>query len=124
MDITEENTMKIAVASDDSKNISDHFGRARGFVIFSIDDDKKIITQEYKKNIGRHQDACGTCNHEKMIDNLSGCALVISHGMGRRIFDDLMKHGIKPVVTNEKAVDKALEGFLRGDLSNHTEKLH
>jgi len=30
--------MKIAIASDDGKTISSHFGRTKGFVIFEVED--------------------------------------------------------------------------------------
>ncbi len=43
--------MKIAVASDDGKIISSHFGRTRGFVIFEIENgeikDKKYILNAF-----------------------------------------------------------------------------
>lgn len=41
--------MKIAVASDDGKIISSHFGRTRGFVIFDVEG-KEIKSREYLPN--------------------------------------------------------------------------
>lgn len=44
--------MKIAVASDDERTISNHFGRARGFKIFEIKD-KKIVKEGYRQKFWR-----------------------------------------------------------------------
>jgi predicted Fe-Mo cluster-binding NifX family protein len=115
--------MKIAIASDDKKTISHHFGKASGFVIFDIQDGK-VITQEYKENIGKNNGECGSCNHSAMINNIKDCEAVISYGMGQRIYDDLIKNKIKPIVTEVENVDEALNQFLKKNLKNATEKLH
>jgi len=115
--------MKIAIASDDKKTISHHFGKASGFVIFEIKNNK-VIKQEYKENIGKNNGECGSCDHQTMINNIKDCEAVISYGMGQRIYDDLTKHKIKPIVTEEQNVDEALNQFLKNNLKNVTEKLH
>ena len=115
--------MKIAIASDDKKTISHHFGKALGFVVFEIKNNK-VIKQEYKENIGKNNGECGSCDHQAMIDNIKDCEIVISYGMGQRIYDDLTKNKIKPIVTEEQNVESALEQFLKNDLRNITEKLH
>lgn len=115
--------MKIAVASDDATTISEHFGRARGFMVFEIQKDA-IVGQEYRENIGRSTGECHSCNHETMIRNIADCAVVISYGMGQRIYTDLMTHYITPVVTNERTVHDAIQKFLKNELDNRTEKLH
>ncbi|MFH0876330.1 MAG: NifB/NifX family molybdenum-iron cluster-binding protein [archaeon] len=85
--------MKIAIASDDKKTISHHFGRALGFVVYDI-------------------------------QNVIGCEIVISYGMGQRIYDDLTNANINPIVTEESTVDEALTQFLKHQLINRTDKLH
>lgn len=115
--------MKIAIASDDKKAISHHFGRAQGFVIFDIKENK-IKSREYRENIGKSSGECGSCNHSAMIENVKDCEFVISYGMGQRIYDDLVNSNITPIVTEEKTVDEALDQFLKKELKNHLEKLH
>ena len=115
--------MKVAIASDDGKTISYHFGRAAGFVVFEIQNGK-ITGREYRKNIGKHSEEHGSCDHAAMIKNLKDCSVMISHGMGQRIYDDMVKSGIEPIVTEEDSVDKAIEAFLKGKLESHTERLH
>jgi len=41
--------MKIAIPTEDKINISGHFGRTKGFLIFEINDNK-IINSEYRDN--------------------------------------------------------------------------
>ncbi|MDH7517808.1 MAG: NifB/NifX family molybdenum-iron cluster-binding protein [Candidatus Thermoplasmatota archaeon] len=115
--------MKIAVASDDRITIADHFGRATGFVVFEIQNNE-IVKQEYRENIGKSTGGCQSCDHETMIKNIKDCAMVISYGMGRRIYNDLMKNNIQPVVTNEKSVVDAINKFIKNELDNRVDKLH
>ncbi len=115
--------MKIAIASDDRKTISHHFGRALGFVVFDIQDGK-VVNRDYRQNIGKNTGECGSCDHSAMIKNVRDCEIVISYGMGQRIYADLLNSHITPIVTEENTVDKALEQFLNKQLKNRTDKLH
>jgi predicted Fe-Mo cluster-binding NifX family protein len=115
--------MKIAIASDDEIHIADHFGRALGFVIFEIENDV-ILNKEYRKNIGKHTGECGSCDHDMMINNIKDCDIVISYGMGRRIFADLSKNNLQAVVTDVNTVDEALKRFINNELKNRLDKLH
>jgi|SRR3989338_8474491 len=115
--------MKIAIASDDKKTISHHFGKALGFVVFQIKEGK-VINEDYRENIGKNSGECGSCNHSAMINNIKDCESVISYGMGQRIYFDLTNNNIKPIVTEEKTVDEALNQYLKNQLKNRTDKLH
>jgi len=115
--------MKIAIASNDKKTISEHFGKAVGFIVFDINKEK-IVNSEYRENIGKNSGECGSCNHSLMIKNIKDCQIVISYGMGQRIYDYLTKAGITPIVTDEKNAEEALKQFLKKNLKNMTNKLH
>lgn len=122
--------MKIAVASDDGKTISAHFGRTRGFVIFEIEDGE-IKSREYLPNTftgharGLHESELHHhySRHADIIENLRDCKAVISHGMGRRLYEDLTSAGIEVYVTDETDVDKAIDLYLKGQLRNVSELL-
>jgi predicted Fe-Mo cluster-binding NifX family protein len=115
--------MKVAIASDDQKTISHHFGRAAGFVVYEIKDGK-AGGSEYRQNIGKSKGECGTCDHGAMIKNVADCKFVISHGMGQSIYNDLTAKGIIPLVTDEDSVDTALEKFMGESLINRLDRLH
>ena len=115
--------MKIAVASDDQTTISEHFGRACGFMVFEIQNDA-ILSQEYRDNIGKSTGECHSCDHETMINNIKDCDVVISYGMGQRIYADLLKHNIMAIVTEERTVTDAVNQFIKNKLNNRIDKLH
>jgi predicted Fe-Mo cluster-binding NifX family protein len=117
--------MKIAIASDDGKTISSHFGRTKGFVVFEVEG-KEIKGQEYRPNTftghargleGKHD----ADHHGPILNALSDCKVVISHGMGRRIYDDLKNANIETFITEETEVQKALEMYLNGRLVDKPE---
>jgi len=105
------------------KTISHHFGRALGFVVFEIQN-KKAVSREYRGNTGKSSGECGSCDHSAMIKNIKDCDVVISYGMGQRIYTDLMNDSITPIITEEKTVDEALNQFLKKKLKNCLNKLH
>jgi len=115
--------MKIAVASDDQKTISEHFGRACGFMVFEIEKNT-ILKQEYRENIGKSTGECHSCDHDTMIRNIKDCDVVISYGMGQRIYADLLKNNITAIVTDERTVNDAVNQFLKNKLNNRLDRLH
>ncbi len=121
--------MKIAVASDDGTKISSHFGRTKGFVVFEIEN-KEIKNKEYLPNTftghARGLDKRGSHNydsHSTIIEALKDVKVVISHGMGRRLYDDLRDSKIEVYVTDETDVDTAIKLYLEGKLTNISELL-
>jgi len=118
--------MKIAIASDDEKTISSHFGRTKGFCIFEVEG-KEIKSQQYRPNTftghARGLEGAGHefDRHTPILEALKDCKAVIAHGMGRRIRDDLIGIGIEVLVTEETDVKKALNLYLSGELIDKPE---
>ena len=115
--------MKIAIATNDRINISHHFGGTFGFEIFEIINNE-VVSQEYRENIGKNSGECGSCNHNIMIENIKDCRVIISYGMGKRIYEDLTKNNIQAVVTDEVTIKDAIERYIKNKLKNRLEKLH
>ena len=119
--------MKIAIATDDGKTIASHFGRAKGFTIFTIDG-STITNKEYRINnfTGHaleleHSDH-NIDRHEPILRALNDCNTVISHGMGRRIYNDLRNAGIQSLITDETRVKSAMKAFIEGTLQDIPER--
>jgi predicted Fe-Mo cluster-binding NifX family protein len=120
--------MKIAIVSDDQKTIASHFGRALGFVIFESEN-STIINREYRPNRftmhvqhpGEEHGPEHHHSHGPIIEALRDCTVVISHGMGRRIYDDLKNNDKEVYITSETEVDKAAEMYLKGNLIDQPE---
>ena len=118
--------MKIAIVSDDKKIIASHFGRAKGFMIFDIEDNK-ISNQEYRLNtFTGHARGLEGADHEinrhgPILAALADCKVVVSHGMGRRIYNDLKQADIEVFVTDETNVENAIRLYLSGELVDRPE---
>lgn len=95
----------MAIASDDGKIIASHFGRTRGFVLLEIDG-SSVGNQEYRPNTytgharGLEGAEHGLDRHAPILNALAGCQVVISHGMGRRIYEDLKQANIEVFITD------------------------
>jgi predicted Fe-Mo cluster-binding NifX family protein len=119
--------MKIAIASDDERTISSHFGQTRGFVVVEVES-KEVKNREYRPNtFTGHARGLESAGHEidrhgPILSALSDCKAVISHGMGRRIYDDLKEAGIEAFITDETEVQKALDLYLNGTLVDRPER--
>jgi len=116
--------MKILMPSDDGKLISSHFGRTRGFLIFEIQDNK-ILKKDYILNTitghGRGIHESGSHNyssHAGIIEALEDVQIVISHGMGRRLYEDLKNAGKEVYVTDTINPEEAIDLYLNVKLTN------
>jgi predicted Fe-Mo cluster-binding NifX family protein len=131
--------MKIAVATEVGSIISDHFGRSPYFTVFEVVEGK-IINQSTRQNTftrhfrgnheghqhgEHHHSPRGEAHdHDSVAEGLSDCSVVISHGMGRRAWEDLRVRGIEMIVTDETDAEQAARLYLAGNLRDHIEKLH
>lgn len=119
--------MKIAVASDDQRTIASHFGRTLGFLIYEVEDGK-VKAREYIPNTftgharGLEDADHSADRHGPIVVALEDCEAVISLGMGRRIYDDLISNGITPFIVMETDADRAVELFLQKGLEDHPDK--
>jgi predicted Fe-Mo cluster-binding NifX family protein len=118
---------RIAIASDDESTIASHFGRTKGFVIYDVTKEN-IAKQEYRPNTltgharGLENKGHMFDRHGPILNVLNDCTVVISHGMGRRIYADLKSAGIDVYVTAEIDVRKAVELYISGDLTDEPER--
>lgn len=133
--------MKIAIATEDNKVISAHFGRSPFFAIYEVENGKatsrgmrrntftghfrKAESHEHEYEHELHSHKKGDEHaHATVAEGLQDCQVVISHGMGRRAWEDLRNRGIEMIVTDETEVERALNLYLAGELKDQTEKLH
>ena len=128
--------MRVAVATDNGRSLAPHAGRARSFHIYDVDEDMKVIKQEERPNphrdfvVERHRAGLTRMGHGRGLHDTPGhggghdilfqaihdCDVLLARGMGPRLADDLAARGIKPVVTSETDIARALDFLIRGDL--------
>jgi len=134
-----ESTMKIAVITEDGNTISQHFGRAPFYKVFTIDE--KIITgSEMRDKLGHNQfsgdaneehhgdshglDSASHNKHTMMANTISDCQVIICGGMGMGAYDSMRRMQIQPIVTDLQNIEEAVQAYIDGKLVDHTEKLH
>jgi len=119
--------MKIAIASNDETTIADHFGKARGFLIFDIRDGE-ISQQQFRMNNftgharGMQKVDHNIDRHGPILEALNDCNVVISRGMGQRIYNDLRNTGIQTLIVDENNAETALRLFMAKKLNDNPEK--
>lgn len=139
-DWDQEKRMKIAVISDDGNTISMHFGMARYYVVFSVEDGK-IVSREVRSKVGHHTfgdhpheehhgaaphgyDAASQDKHSQMAGNIRDCKVLLAGGMGWGAHDSLKGYGIEPIITDIRDAEQAISAYMNGTLRNLSERLH
>lgn len=135
-----ELTMKIAVITEDGKTISQHFGRARYYLVLTIEEGK-IVGREMRDKMGHNQfstqphaegaqgaghglDSASHDKHVSMAEAIADCKALLCGGMGMGAYDSMRRLNIQPVVTELRDIDAAAQAFVDGKLIDHTELLH
>ena len=100
--------MKIAVTSQNRKNVTEHAGRCRKFWIFSIENNKIVDKQllEFPKEQAFHESSAHAPHPLDDID------VLIAGGMGEGLMARLERRGIKSVVTQEDDPEAAVSLYL------------
>lgn len=132
--------MKIAVITDDGKTISQHFGRAPYYMVFTIEEGK-IVNREMRNKMGHNQFSAGphveephgaqhgkdSASHNKhvsMAEAIADCKALLCGGMGMGAYESMRRLNIQPVVTELRDIEAAVQAFIDGNLIDHTELLH
>ena len=132
--------MKIAAVSEDGTTISQHFGRAPLYVVVTVEDGK-IVSKETRAKTGHHTfaayphpdlapgerhgyDSGSQARHESMAEAISDCQVLLAGGMGWGAYESMQSYNIKPIVTDVKSIDEAVQLYLDGKLTNLMERLH
>ncbi len=82
--------MKIAVATDDGRTISAHFGRAAYYAILTIENGQitaramveKPVHHHHHHNDPHHEGGHHHHDHHAMIDPIADCQVAIARGYG------------------------------------------
>jgi len=112
--------MKVAVASQNRREITGHTGRCRKFWIYEIES-KKIINKQLLE-LAKEQ-----CFHDSSPQEpslLDDTQVLIAGGMGEGLVRRLENKGITALITAEIDPDKAVSDYLKGALLTHAAEQH
>ena len=138
--------MKIAIASDDGLNLSQHFGRAAYYIVFTIENNK-LISKEVRDKIGHHSfidaatgkpEECGGHNHQgehgtdaaaqnkhqSMLSAAEDCQYIVAGHMGGGAYRSMMDRGIEPLLTELRDPDEVIKAILEDRFQNEIDRLH
>lgn len=130
--------MKIACITDDDREISQHFGRARHYAVFTIEEDQ-VVGRELRNKLGHQQfaeaethaatgphgtDPASQRKHSQMIDAILDCQVLLCGGMGWGARQSLQEAGITPVATDEMLIEDAVRAYLAGTMQDRVERVH
>lgn len=139
-----EATMKIAFATNDGERISQHFGRARFFLVVTIEEGN-VVSKELRGKVSHrgmhagadlregdhegeshrhHREGHGMHRHGDMLTTISDCEILVAGGMGTGAYSAIIESGLTPILTDIKTIDKALAAYLSGTLESRTERIH
>lgn len=112
--------MKIAVASQNRKNVTGHTGKCRKFWIYGIEaravKDKTLLELPREQSFHEH--------HGAEPHPLADVQVLISGGMGEGLARRLASMGIEGLVTTEIDPDQAVAAYLQGSLPPGSTEAH
>jgi len=112
--------MKIAVASQNRKEITDHTGRCRKFWIYIVENG--AITNKELLELAKEQSFHDSSPHD--YAPLDDVQVLIAGGMGTGLVRRLENRGIEPLITTETNPDKAVDDYLHGTLVTKATETH
>ena len=112
--------MKIAVASQNRREITDHTGRCRKFWIYEIENG--TIAKKELLEFPKEQSFHDSIPYEP--SPLDDMQVLIAGGMGTGLIRRLENMDIEPLITTETNPDKAVEGYLKGTLVTRPAEPH
>jgi predicted Fe-Mo cluster-binding NifX family protein len=132
--------MKIAAATDDGQIISAHFGRATKYAVVTVEE-AHIVARELRDKAshrdfqgeGAHSHDHGQGHghgrqsaekHQRMFAAISDCQILLARGMGQGAYAGLQDVGIRPILTEIKEIEAAVQAILDGAIEDHPERLH
>jgi predicted Fe-Mo cluster-binding NifX family protein len=119
--------MKIAVATNNEKNVAGHVGQCKAFLVYEVNNDK-IVKVELRKNTFTHHGQPGHKpqhhggqggsghGHGRLIEGLKDCNTLIFKSGGWRMIENLQERNIQPVLTDERFADDAVNKYIKGEL--------
>lgn len=145
---------KVAVITDDGEHISAHFGRARYYKVFTIEGGAVAASEmrdkanhhdfvqigeagqhthedehEHHEHGHEHEHGHGhgpgaAARHSSMLSAITDCEALLVRGMGFGAHEALTQAGIRPIITDIKTIEQAVQAYLEGSITDHPEKLH
>ena len=129
--------MKVAIATDDGRAVSQHFGRARQYAVVTVEGGRIVAGELRDKDSnhasGEHAHDASTpgdsrsvehtgpeaqARHTSMLSSIADCTCVVAGGIGWGARDQMSAMSITPIVTVLKSVEEAARACATGKIEN------
>ncbi len=106
----------IAIPTNDEQTLAERTGRAKGFLIYEIEN-KLAKKLEFRLNPHKHHDhdeehEHGEHTHADVMRVLSDCTYILVNKVGKHFVQDLKHANIKIYKAKENNIEKAVNEFL------------
>ena len=108
--------MKIAVPTRKA-SIDDHFGHCEAYTIFSVSDDKEIVSTETLPS----PQGCGCKSNIASVFQGLGVSVMLAGNMGNGALNVLTQHDIKVFRGNSGDARETVERYLQGAIKDSGE---
>jgi|APSaa5957512622_1039677.scaffolds.fasta_scaffold84818_2 predicted Fe-Mo cluster-binding NifX family protein len=121
--------MKIAVASDDGKIISQDYDHARFYIVVTVEDGKMIRYELRHKLEPSFNDRWYSRSNQSRFHlspttTINDCDVLLCGGMRRENYDNLEALEIDPILTDIRTIGLALRTYLEGSLVNQAWRVY
>jgi nitrogen fixation protein NifX len=99
---------RVAVASTDGKYVNEHFGRAKQFLIFELDDNGYQFMELRQNKPSCNVEQSEESGHLKTVQLLEDCKAILVARIGPGAEQYLLQNGIKPLIIPD-FIDEALQ---------------
>lgn len=126
--------LKIAVVTEEKQVLSNHFGRAPFYQVFSVDDGTVVAVEERAKphhGEGQHEQGHDhdqhtshhPHNHADMFAPIGDCQVLLCGGMGSPAFQRAQEAGLEVILTGGE-IRTAVEAYLKGEVRSDPRRIH
>ena len=106
--------MKIAIPTNDRKNIAERTGQTKEFAVYEIENNVIVSTQFHANPHTHDDDSHDDHNHShaEITELLADCDLMIVQKVGKHMKRDLDAGGLKYEITKENDLEKIIQTYL------------
>ncbi|MHB8132734.1 MAG: NifB/NifX family molybdenum-iron cluster-binding protein [Anaerolineaceae bacterium] len=132
---------KIAIATENGKTVSQHFGKAPQYLVAVIEGETVVTTElrdkvSHQHSHGHHQppehddsklqesENAAKDIHLSMSDAIKDCEVVIAGGMGWGARNHMQNQGLQVIMTDIKEIDLVIKNWIKGILVDQTNLNH
>ncbi|MEN8234379.1 MAG: NifB/NifX family molybdenum-iron cluster-binding protein [Actinomycetota bacterium] len=118
--------MRLALATRDGKNVTQHFGRMKTYVVVDIEDGAETARElrDVGGVPGHGHDNGHHRRHAHILDAVQDCDVVIAGGMGFPIQEHAADAGMDVILTSVRPVDDVVAQYCAGTLLHEADRAH